>query len=362
MKKDKIKVILVIPNLMPGGAERIMAFLSKNLSTKHFDTKLLVLGPQSSTAYDINGVNVSFLNKTRVLTSLPNLYIYIKKSKPDIVMSSIDHLNVTMGTLSVLFPKTIFIGRQASISQVSSNFHSKKTNKLFTVLRKWALNNFDYLVCQSYDMYLDSKRHYGIKEEKLTIIHNPITENFGVKKNRVIKPKETIKFITVGRLDKIKGHLRLLNILSKIKYPYNYTIIGDGPQKKLILDTIKSLKLLKKVKFVDFTDRVQDYLMDSDYFLQGSYTEGFPNALLESCVVGTPVIAFEAPGGTREIIESGRNGFIASNEDEFLHYLLNLKPFDANTVSKTVYKKFDKNIVLNQYETFFMKALKKSTL
>ena len=33
--------------------------------------------------------------------------------------------------------------------------------------------------------------------------------------------------------------------------------------------------------------------------------EGFPNVLIESCVVGTPILAFNAPGGLDEIIEKG---------------------------------------------------------
>ena len=48
--------------------------------------------------------------------------------------------------------------------------------------------------------------------------------------------------------------------------------------------------------------KIIDYLSDSDFFIQGSYVEGFPNSVLESCSVGTPVIAFNCPGGTKEII------------------------------------------------------------
>lgn len=345
---------------MPGGAERIMTFLAKNIGPDHFETQLLVLGSNSNTAYNIDGVNAEFLNKNRVLSSIPSLILHIKKVKPDVVMSSIDHLNVIMGAISVLFSHTIFIGRQASVSKVSANFQAKKTNKLFSVLRKWALRKLDYLVCQSHDMYVDCEKHYSIKKDKLTIIHNPITENFCVKDNLEFDPKEEVKFITVGRLDKIKGHLRLLKVLSNINYPYKYTIIGDGPEKEEIQRLVNTLQLNQKVVFIGYTDQVQKYLKNSHYYLQGSYTEGFPNALLESCAVGTPAIAFEAPGGTSEIIEPGINGFIAPDEVEFINYLANLKIFNAQTVSNSVYNKFAKEIIVKQYETFFLKAVKPS--
>jgi glycosyltransferase involved in cell wall biosynthesis len=91
--------------------------------------------------------------------------------------------------------------------------------------------------------------------------------------------------------------------------------------------------------------------------LQGSYAEGFPNALLESCSVGTPVVAFEAPGGTKEIIQNGINGYLVKNEEELLSLLTNLElilKIKREEVIKSVAQKFDKETILNQYETLFL--------
>jgi glycosyltransferase involved in cell wall biosynthesis len=74
---------------------------------------------------------------------------------------------------------------------------------------------------------------------------------------------------------------------------------------------------------------------------------------LESCAVGTPVIAFNAPGGTREIVEEGVNGYLVNDEKAFLNRLNNLESFDPKKVSKSVNDKFAKSIVLKEYETFF---------
>ena len=75
-------------------------------------------------------------------------------------------------------------------------------------------------------------------------------------------------------------------------------------------------------------------------FLQGSYSEGFPNALLESCSVGVPVIAFNAPGGTKEIIDNGINGYIVENEEDYISKLKEDRIWDPKIVKDTVYKKF----------------------
>src|SRR5690606_663346 len=99
---------------------------------------------------------------------------------------------------------------------------------------------------------------------------------------------------------------------------FNYTLVGNGVDRDEIFAHAKNLGLTDNIKHIPFTNEVATYLKENDVFLQGSFVEGFPNALLESCAVGTPVIAFKAPGGIDEIIENGINGFIADDKDDFL--------------------------------------------
>ena len=119
---------------------------------------------------------------------------------------------------------------------------------------------------------------------------------------------------------------------------------------------IKALQFEDKVTYIKYTSHVSQYLRESDVFIQGSYVEGFPNAVMESCAVGTPVVAFVAPGGTKEIIQNGVNGFIADNEEAYLNYLneaLYEKQWDPKAVSKSITDKFDKKIILGKYEDLF---------
>ena len=83
-------------------------------------------------------------------------------------------------------------------------------------------------------------------------------------------------------------------------------------------------------------------------FIQGSFVEGFPNALLESCAAGTPVIAFNVPGGTKEIVEHNINGYLVDDGDDvsFLNYLNSFKEWNPNVVRDSVYKKFNKEKII----------------
>tara|TARA_R100001369_G_scaffold85726_1_gene119630 strand:- start:3232 stop:4344 length:1113 start_codon:yes stop_codon:yes gene_type:complete len=364
----RLKIFFIIPTLTAGGAERIMSYLAENLDDKKFDSKLIVIGNDKNPAYTITKSKVLFLNKSRVLAGVPKLFSFFQKEKPNIVISSIIHLNATMGFVSIFFPKITFVGRQSSISHIDAIYNPKKQKKFpskslaqYKVwVVRWALHKLDSIICQSEDMKTDCMNTYGIESNKLHVIHNPITGNPKPVMSEKNSSNGKLQLIMIGRLVKIKGHERILNVLSRLTKPYRLTIIGKGPEYENIFSQINELGLKSKVRYIEFTNEVEKYLAESDYYLQGSYAEGFPNALLESCTMGTPVIAFDAPGGTREIIEHNRNGYIVKNEDDFLFCLNNLGKIDPQLVIKSVMEKFEKNIILEKYANFFCSIIKPS--
>ena len=343
---------------MAGGAERVISFLTNNLNPASFDCKLIVIGTDKDVAYDIKMSKVKFLNEERVSRSIPKIVQTLRTEKPNIIISTVTHLNIAIGIASVFYRKGIYIARQAAITKVSFNVSSSSKKSWRPDLLGIFLKKMDYVICQSEDMAIDCIKEFEVKEENIQIIRNPITDDFNIKSLKKTNRKH-VKFITVGRLAKIKGHVRILKILSKINIPFTYTIIGDGPLKEEILSEAKNLNIDKKINHIPYTNKVADYLSESDCFLQGSLSEGFPNALLESCAVGTPAIAFDVPGGTKEIVENGVNGFLVNTEEEFINHLNNLPTFDPKFVSDSVYKKFDKQIILNNYEEFFKEIVKR---
>ncbi|WP_396590104.1 glycosyltransferase [Allomuricauda sp. R78024] len=351
----KIEITFVLPSLSAGGAERIMSFIAQNINPEKFNSTLLIAGYEKDSAYTVEGIKVVYLNSARVRYSIRAIYSYLKKNKPTIVVSSIAHLNTSIALISIFFPKIKFIGREANVLSVIKQF--KKGNDWFqSFLLKISYRLFDAIICQSKDMMNDMLTNYGIPESKLILINNPITDEFEVKADIESQNESPRSFVTVASLKKQKGHLRILNVLANVQYPFTYTLIGDGPQKDIIFETVKTLGLTKKVTHIPFSSEVSKYLAKSDFFLQGAYVEGFPNCLLESSAVGTPIIAFKAPGGLDEIIQPDVNGYIADNEMEYLEYLNLEKKWDPKKISQSVYNKFSKEIIIKKYEDLFFKV------
>jgi len=360
MNKKKIKVYFVLPTLFAGGAERVITFISQNISKEIFTVKLIVIGFEKDSKYNTNEITTIYLNKNKVSESIIPLYKVLKKESPDIVLSSISHLNSFMGYMSIFFKNTKFIGRQATINKVARK-HKAQKNKILSIILSKIFNygtiKLDVIICQSMDMKADFLESYNYDEKKIRIINNPLTDTDKIK---TIENKNSVKkLITVGRLSKIKGQLRLLDILSKLEYPFQFTIIGSGTYEQKIYDKIKEHNLEDKVNHIKYTDKVLEELIKHDMFLQGSYSEGFPNALLESCSVGVPVIAFKAPGGTKEIIDNGINGYIVENEEDYISKLKEDRIWDPKIVKDTVYKKFNSKKILKEYEDLFLEVVKK---
>jgi glycosyltransferase involved in cell wall biosynthesis len=200
-------------------------------------------------------------------------------------------------------------------------------------------------------------KHYGLKKDRLKVINNPITDLSHLKSYQ--SKAKVKKYITIGRLTKIKGHLRILNILKKVDHTFELTIIGSGSFKDEIFNKADELNLKDRIKHIEYTDNVYKYIVENDMFLQGSYAEGFPNALLESCSAGVPAIAFDVPGGTKEIITNGVNGYLVKSEEEFVEKLNDQKKWNHKQVKESVKKKFSPNIILKNYEDFFSEIINK---
>lgn len=349
------KIVFVLPSLKAGGAERVISHLSTKMNKERFLVTLIVLGFEKDSVYDTKGVKVVYLEKSRLIKSVPLLFHSLKRIRPHIVMSSIGHVNIMMGLFSILFRNIKFVGREASVISSMSKFSTKKW-LLPKSVTKFLYNRLDAIVCQSKDMFHDFIKIYGFPKERMHIIHNPAPNKTKVSKQRLSGTK---RLITVGRLSPEKGHERLLKVLSSVNFDFTYTIVGSGDQEPKIKELAKELGIISKIDFVNHTKNVSKYLNVHDIFMQGSYVEGFPNALLESCAAGTPVIAFNAPGGTKEIVENGVNGYLANNEVEFKKYLEKMVGMDWNStgIMESVYKKFDSKHIVQKYQNLFTSLL-----
>ena len=127
--------------------------------------------------------------------------------------------------------------------------------------------------------------------------------------------KLPLKVTFVGRIIYAKGLNELVNSAPSLNNVI-IQIIGGGPYKKEIEAAVGRLNLREKVIFLGEMNHqdVMKTLLNSDIFINTSYSEGLPRCVLEAGSVGLPVIATDV-GGTREIISDNECGFLISPRD-----------------------------------------------
>lgn len=313
--EQKIKLLLFVPTLECGGTEKYISLFCNHINTDKFEVTLVVLN-NPHPFYEINyATKVIDLQVKRVSRSFFRIKKIIKEQQPDIIFSAANHLNLLFALCGRSLTKKIpVIARESSI--VSINNRRAK----FPIIYNWLVKKFyqrlDFILCQSLYMKQDLIKNFNIPENKTTVIHNPVEE---VQLNNSALHTNTgkiVKFITVARLSAEKGIDRLIRSVASFSLSYQYFIFGEGDKRKELQAQINALQLGDKIFLCGEKVNPWHNMGDADLFLSGSYYEGFPNALLEAVALGIPVIAFDSPGGTKEIISNGENGVLVSDNDE----------------------------------------------
>ncbi|ARR03108.1 glycosyltransferase, family 1 [Campylobacter vicugnae] len=172
--------------------------------------------------------------------------------------------------------------------------------------------------------------------------------------------------VSIGRLSKEKGFLRLIDIWKLIQDSKEFKdwklhIVGDGELKEKIENKIRDLNLTNSIILKPFTKDVESEYLSASIYAMTSHFEGFGMVLIEAQSYALPTISFDIATGPRDIIENDKSGYLI--EDNNLNeYATKLKTLmqDENlrakmgTKSKEIVKsKFSKDVVMKQWMELF---------
>lgn len=144
----------------------------------------------------------------------------------------------------------------------------------------------------------------------VTTIGNPID----LPVSYTPRKKSNLNLLFFGKLCDNKGIYGILEMLYEYKasLPDNLQLIvgGNGEVDKFLL-MVNDLGLGSKVDFKGWIvgEEKERLLLDTDIYLQPSYTEALGIAILEAMSYRIPVIASHV-GGIPEIVHNGRNGIL----------------------------------------------------
>lgn len=291
-----------------GGAERQIIMLANALAERNNDVSLIVLA-QNNCKYEVSK-KVKIINladyESKGKKAIINRYSLLKNTflriKPDVSI----HYWLQSAYLSAYMRKGI---PGKIIYAERGDPSDSEYNGVLGLIRKLAFIKINGFVFQS-----KGARNYFQERIRLKsiIIHNSISVPFD-KYNEPCSCREK-KIVSVGRLHPQKNQILLIESFSLIadSFPeYVLEIYGEGDLRKQLQVRIDELNLTNRVTLMGTTKQIFDRVYSASLFVLTSDYEGMPNALMEAMALGVPCISTDCkPGGARELIANGYNGYI----------------------------------------------------
>jgi len=317
---QNLRVLLLIPHLGGGGAEKVTALLARGLSRDKYDVHLALVTQKDAGAEGLPPwVAVHALGAQRVRNGALRLLRLVRRLQPDAILSGMAHLNFLVLLLRPFFPRrTRVLVRQNETVSAALSFGALEWYA--PLLYRFLYPHADRIICQSRAMANDLAWELGIEKELIAVLPNPVDFEEILEAGRVPDPSaapwrgDGPHLLAVGRLAPEKGFDVLLHALVSVreKFPEAELIVtGQGPEEQALKTLSKSLGLEAAVLFSGYVRRPYLLYSGASVFVLSSRHEGMPNALLEAAAAGLPIVATPASGGIVDLLTGMTGAWVA---------------------------------------------------
>ncbi len=371
---QKPKLLFFINTLNFGGAERVVSQLLTHLN----DTYELHLALYSrfikydipeevkvfSLEEDVMASNSSALLRLPILAK--KLTAYCKQEKIETCVAFLNRPCYILALMRALFGfkgKLIMCERSHRSSIINfigsgSSFAKKIAYLLTKYSYKWA----HLIIANSKVSKEDLVKNFAVSKP-IKVIYNPIDIKTTLQKAE--EPLEEnidpnyFYFVSTGNFRPEKNFALLLEAFALIKdLPVKLFLVGGGELEQELRTLTQNLVIENRVIFTGFQNNPYKYIKNSNCFVLSSYTEGFPNVLLEALACGKPVIATDCLSGPRELLAPATPiNKVALEAFEEVEFGL-LSPLNkASILAEAMKEMFQNKELLKSYE---IKAFKRA--
>jgi len=367
MERNKYRILHVIPNFFPGGAERLVVELMSAFDKTAFKVAAVSLYPKSETILDREiyekGLEVFYLNKRLGfdIRMFKQLYDLFYSFKPDVVHT---HLSVLRYALPPMMQCKIPV-RVHTVHSIAQN----EIDRFGRIIHRYAFRFAGVVpVGISREVAETIKMIYG-QDIQVPVVYNGVFTTKYCMKEKVKERKESnTNLIHVGSFKPAKNHHLLIEAFGlaiKECPDLRLWLVGDGPALNDVRDHVKRKGLSDYVSFLGTRDDVPDLLAASDIFVLSSDWEGMPLAVIEAMAAGKPVIA-TCVGAIPEMVRDGVEGLIVppGDKEAIVNAILRLT-LDSNereqmgrAASRRAKETFDISRTAEEYEALYLNFLK----
>ena len=188
--------------------------------------------------------------------------------------------------------------------------HGANEHYSLTLFKRLSIARAAVLTSQSAEEASVVER-YGVRPQ---VMPNPVdTDYYSPSPTRVPNASAVKTLLTVARLtERQKRTSDLLEAMKHLDSTWRLKIAGDGPDRAMLEERVRSLGLAERVEFLGFVrskEAVRELYRTSDVFCLPSAHEGLAMVALEAMSTGLPVVLTPAPA-FKALIENGESGIL----------------------------------------------------
>ncbi len=311
------RVVLYIPDLSAGGAERVALNLLEALPGPGLHVSLLVNRMDGPLLEQLPpGAEVVSLGASCTLAAFWPLVRFLRRERPDAVVAFLSFNNVmaVWANLVAGRPSRVVTTIHAPLSFETAARPSPQF-RLVPWLYRATLPRAAAVVAVSRGVGADLCRTLS-RDIGFSVIHNPVvTPRLLALAQREVDhpwfaPGQDPVILSVGRLHECKDPRLLVEAFALLPAASRARLVmfGDGPLRSELEGLIAQRGLAGRAVLLGGTSNPWRFMARARVLVLTSRHEGFGNVLVEAMATGLPVVSTDCPYGPTEILGGGQWG------------------------------------------------------
>lgn len=311
------RLAFLLPDSRGGGAQRVVLNLAGGIAERGYVVDLVLAQAEGALLRPaLASARVVDLGAKRSAASLPALVRYLRRVRPNVLLSAVQHVNViALLARQLSHVQTRLIVTEHSVPSDLMHYAQSYRGRLVPHLARlyhWA----DGIIAVSGAVADDLARAGQIPRRRIQVIYNPVITPALQEQARArvphpwFGPDQPPVVLGVGRLSTSKGFASLIQAFARVRAERaaRLLILGEGEERPALEALVKELNLIEDVSLPGFVESPTAYMRQASLFVLSSTSEALPTVLIEAMYCGLPLIATACPGGAREILADGEYG------------------------------------------------------
>ena len=321
----RLSLVIYLPSLGSGGAERLHINLAPALMARGFDVTFLVHRIHGSLVDAVpQGVRLISLECHRTLGALWPLVRFLEREQPHVLVANLGHNNIlAIWAAALARVRTRIIATYHNTLSAECAEQRSWQFKALPLMCRLFLGRAHGVVTVSEGVAEDIAAITGLPRDRFTTIYNPvILPDFDARMAEAAEHPWLTDggppfILGVGRLAPQKDFKSLLAAfaIASRAGDLRLLLLGEGTSHASLMAHAEALGVADRVSMPGFRPNPLPFMRRAAALVLSSTFEGFGNVLVEALACGTPVVSTDCPHGPAEILDHGRIGRLVPVRD-----------------------------------------------